>query len=360
MKWAAWFVISMFVLSLESSALAQASETAGWSTTGLVLGIKAGAGIGAPFNELGPTFIGEVELGYALPLPEPIGRSLELFGAGAYLAPAQQGTASEPDARLPGDGTLSYSMTQQTVALTLGARYRVPLAGESIAPYLGAGARLYLMRTEVEGAIDGQAISGSEETSSALGFHGALGVDVRLGPGALLAEAQLGYAPVDNYVLRETNLGTLALLVGYRFMPMERARSEQAPVPEFVEPDAPLPAPEAAPEPAPQPAAAPIEQPAAAPVEPAPAAVEPAAPAEGEGTIQGNIRSFDGTPLQATVTVYPIKVKTSTNADGAFELNLKPGRYTVRLRAFGFSSQNRTIVVHENGVTVLNAELRKK
>lgn len=347
-------------------------ETAAWSTTGLVIGVKAGAGIGAPVSELGATFVGELELGYALPLPEPIGRSLELFTAGAYVSPSTEGTAGEPDPRLPGDGSFNYEITQQAVVLTLGARYRISLADDTIAPYLSAGGRMYLMRTSIEGEASGQALGTTEETASAFGLHAALGVDFRLGPGAVLVEGQLGYAPIDGYVMRDTNAGGIVLLAGYRFMPMSRERKAQrervAPPPERAqrakqaEPDEPKASakPEAAPPAAPdEPAAepAPAPSPTAAPVPPV---VENAAPAAGQGTIQGNIRSFDGTPLQATVTVYPGNLKASTNAEGAFELNLKPGRYTIRLRAYGYSSQNRKVVVNENGVTVLNAELRKK
>jgi hypothetical protein len=50
----------------------------------------------------------------------------------------------------------------------------------------------------------------------------------------------------------------------------------------------------------------------------------------------------------------------STDAQGYFEIDLPPGSYTVRLRAFGYVSQNRRIAVEENGVTVLNVELGKK
>jgi hypothetical protein len=349
------------------------AETAAWSTTGLVLGLKAGAGIGAPLSELGPTFVGEVELGYALPLPEPIGRSLELFTAGAYLAPATEGRAAMADPRLPGDGTFTYEVTARAVVLTLGARYRVPLAGETIAPYLAAGGRLYLLRTEIEGEVSGQALGATDETASTFGLHLGAGVDIRFGPGALLIEAQLGYAPLDGYVMRDTNAGALVLLAGYRFMPFERAAKARreagvAPPPEPVlkeEPVEPAPPPvDPTPADAPEPAAAPkppadAPEPSAAEAAP-PVSATPAPPAEGQGTIQGNIRSFDGSPLQSTVTVYPVNVKTTTNAEGAFELNLKPGRYTVRLRAYGYRSQNRTVIVHENGVTVLNAELRKK
>lgn len=366
---AAYFVLGL--LAAPSGALAQDEEpeTAAWSTTGLVLGVKAGAGIGAPFNELGATFVGEVELGYALPLPEPIGRSFELFTAGAYLAPSSEGTSGMPDPRLPGDGTFRYEVTQQAVVLTAGIRFRLSLADDTIAPYIAGGGRMYLMRTKIEGEVSGQSLGTTEETASAFGLHAAGGVDFRLGPGAVLAEAQLGYAGLDGYVMRDTNFGALVLLVGYRFMPMERHASSR---PERTAPPEPAVEAEGAAEPAPAAATPPPAEPAAeatpapstepaeiaAPV--AAAVAAPVAPEQGQGQIQGNIRAFDGTPLQATVTVYPGNHKASTNAQGAFELNLKPGRYTIRLRAYGYNSQNRAVVVHENGVTVLNAELRKK
>ena len=364
---AAYFVLGLLAAPCGAMAQDQQQETAAWSTTGLVLGVKAGAGIGAPFNELGATFVGEIELGYALPLPEPVGRSFELFTAGAYLAPSSEGESGMPDSRLPGDGTFRYEVTQQAIVLTLGARYRLSLADDTIAPYIAAGGRMYLMRTRIEGEVSGQSLGTTEETASAFGLHAAGGVDFRLGPGAVLAEAQLGYAGLDSYVMRDTNFGALVLLVGYRFMPMERRTSSR---PETVAP--PEPAVEASPEPALPPAVESMAEPAPSPepqATPAPATeADPAAlattapvePAQGEGQIQGNIRAFDGSPLQATVTVYPGNHKASTNAEGGFELNLKPGRYTIRLRAYGYNSQNRAVVVHENGVTVLNAELRKK
>lgn len=369
LRWVARVAWCVMLLDSQSAA-AQADdgdETAAWSTTGLVLGVKAGAGIGAPLNELGATFVGEVELGYALPLPEPIGRSLELFTAGAYLAPSTDGVAAAADPRLPGDGSFEYEVTQRAVVLTLGARYRIPLAGETIAPYAAAGGRMYLMRTQIEGDASGQSLGATDETASAFGLHLAAGIDFRLGPGAVLAEAQLGYAPLDGYVMRDTNAGALVLLAGYRFMPFEReahARREAVAPPPADEsvararPEASPPAPAA---PAPAPAEpAPTEPAPPPPAGVAPPVAESAPPAAARGTIQGNIRSFNGTPLNATVTVYPGNLKTSTDSEGAFELNLKPGRYTIRLRAYGYSSQNRAVIVHENGVTVLNAELRKK
>jgi uncharacterized membrane protein len=72
------------------------------------------------------------------------------------------------------------------------------------------------------------------------------------------------------------------------------------------------------------------------------------------------VRSFHGEPVRATVTVYPSKLKVTTDVQGNFELDVDPGSYTVRLRAHGYQSQNRQVEVQQNGVTVLNVELDAK
>jgi uncharacterized membrane protein len=89
------------------------------------------------------------------------------------------------------------------------------------------------------------------------------------------------------------------------------------------------------------------------------AVAEPSADAIA-GIIRGQIRSFDGTALAATATVSPGGRKITTDAEGKFELSLPPGQYTVRVRAFGFKSQNRRVSVSADGVTLLNVELRRK
>ena len=80
-----------------------------------------------------------------------------------------------------------------------------------------------------------------------------------------------------------------------------------------------------------------------------------------EGQLRGTIRSRSGRPLRkATAKVYPGGAKTKADAQGRFRLDVKPGSYKVRLRAYGYRSQNRSVVVRKNGVVVLNVELRKK
>lgn len=323
---------------------------------GIVIGAKIGGGLGAPFNDLGGSFVGELELGYLLPLPQPIGHAFELFVSGAYSAPSMHEKVTGSDPRLPGAGTFSYDVDQRLFALGAGVLFRLPLPLSLFAPYGAVSWRGYMIDTHVRGQSDGQSFGENRELGFEHGVAFALGADFFLGPGALLGELQINYAGRDAFVMRDTNLASLALLVGYRFMfggPAEQgasqASSEEAPAASPEEAQA-------------APSATPAEAAAPEPAVAAPTAAAPgeAAPAVGSGQIRGTVRSFEGEALQATVTLYPGKQKATTDATGTFSLDVPPGRYSVRLRAFKYKSQSRDVIVTENGVTVLNVELGKK
>lgn len=78
------------------------------------------------------------------------------------------------------------------------------------------------------------------------------------------------------------------------------------------------------------------------------------------GSLRGLIRSFDGRGLRATIRVEPIGIELQSSDDGTFEMDVPPGSYTVRVTAAGFRSQERSVQVEANGVTVLNADLRRR
>jgi hypothetical protein len=205
----------LLVVSLPhlSSAQTPAEEPIAYARgTGLAVGLKLGGGFGQPFGDLGTSFVGELEVGYVLP---PLNRAIEIFLAGQYTAPSTEGTV-ESDARLPGTGVMSYELTQRQAILTLGVLGRIPIPVRLLRPYVAAGGRLYLMRTEVTGTGGGEPFGDNEETASQLGFFAALGGELFVGPGALLLEIGLGYAPVDGFVLRNTNVGSLSTSLGYR------------------------------------------------------------------------------------------------------------------------------------------------
>jgi hypothetical protein len=322
---------------------------------GLIVGAKIGGSLGAPFNDLGASPTVEVELGYLLPLPQPIGHAFELFIAGSYSAPGLREVVTTMDPRLPGDGSFTYDVRQHFFALEVGALFRVPLPTSLLSPYAAIGYRGTMIDTRVRGTSDGQAFGDNHEFGYEHGMAFAAGVDIYLGPGALLAELQFNYAGRDAFVFRDTNYDSLGLMVGYRLMfgsADDGGHPAKEPTIAPKKPVEPKAAPAAETSIAPEPIAPPPTD-----VVPAPADV---GPATGSGQIRGTVRSFSGEAVQATITVYPIKQKAKTDAAGDFSMDVPPGRYSVRVRASKYKSQSRDVLVTENGVTVLNVELGQK
>lgn len=137
---------------------------------------------------------------------------------------------------------------------------------------------------------------------------------------------------------------------------------------------------------------------AAAPPPEGPAPEPPPAPADdaaGEdaaapeapptGALRGLVRGFDGRPVVgATITVLPTDaeagetpdagtgappdgaagepppLEAETDADGTFDLTLAPGEHRVRITAPRFRPQSRRVTVEAGGVTILNADLRRR
>ncbi|HTV19054.1 MAG TPA: carboxypeptidase regulatory-like domain-containing protein [Polyangiaceae bacterium] len=87
--------------------------------------------------------------------------------------------------------------------------------------------------------------------------------------------------------------------------------------------------------------------------------VQLAAAASVDGQVRGVVRSFDGNGLAATVRIEPLGKRVSTDRDGAFQLDLPPGKYDVVIEARGHLTQRRSIDVRGDGVVVLNADLSR-
>lgn len=73
--------------------------------------------------------------------------------------------------------------------------------------------------------------------------------------------------------------------------------------------------------------------------------------------IRGLVRDQNGNPLSANIRVVPGKLKTKTNSDGFFEVDVVPGDYTVEISSAGFVRQNRAVTVGDNTVVILNVDL---
>ncbi len=78
------------------------------------------------------------------------------------------------------------------------------------------------------------------------------------------------------------------------------------------------------------------------------------------GQLRGQVRSFRGVGLASTLTIEPGEHSIRSDEQGNFELDLPPGDYEVSIAVDGFKAQTRSIHIDENGVTILNVDIRKR
>jgi hypothetical protein len=76
------------------------------------------------------------------------------------------------------------------------------------------------------------------------------------------------------------------------------------------------------------------------------------------GQIRGVVHTAAGAPVAARIRIEPIGKDMRAGKDGAFRVDVPPGKYEVVIDGPGLAAQRRRIEVAENGVTVLNVELR--
>jgi len=78
-----------------------------------------------------------------------------------------------------------------------------------------------------------------------------------------------------------------------------------------------------------------------------------------QGQLRGQVLSFDGKPLAASITVRGKTTTTgATDAEGLFSMELPDGTFSVEITSPGYATQKRSVAIKLNGVTVLNVDLR--
>jgi len=78
------------------------------------------------------------------------------------------------------------------------------------------------------------------------------------------------------------------------------------------------------------------------------------------GQIRGIVQAFSGEALAATIRVEPLGQEAQTSAeDGVFTIDVPPGDYEVVVSSSGYEEQRRPVHVEENGVTILNVDMRR-
>ncbi|MEY4583013.1 MAG: hypothetical protein RL701_7716, partial [Pseudomonadota bacterium] len=76
--------------------------------------------------------------------------------------------------------------------------------------------------------------------------------------------------------------------------------------------------------------------------------------------LRGLVRSFTGAALMAQVRVSGTSASVTADNNGRFVLELAPGVYQVEIECDGYLTQRRRVRVQQNGVTLLNVELRAR
>jgi hypothetical protein len=77
------------------------------------------------------------------------------------------------------------------------------------------------------------------------------------------------------------------------------------------------------------------------------------------GQLLGTVRNWNGKPLKATLVIAPSGTKAQSDEHGEFSLDLPPGDYEVTIEADGVKPQTRKVKIEQNGVTILNVDMRK-
>jgi uncharacterized membrane protein len=76
------------------------------------------------------------------------------------------------------------------------------------------------------------------------------------------------------------------------------------------------------------------------------------------GQLRGFIRSFRGSAVDAEIVVDGSGTELRAK-DGRFEVDVTPGTHEVRISAHGYVTQVRRVNVEQDGVTLLNIDLKR-
>lgn len=178
----------------------------------VVVGVRAGLGVPSLFNELGLSYDLSLEAGVVLPVLD--GR-LAVSADVGYSAPGVSGGGSDVRVGAAG-GAWTYEVTNERLVVSLGPVFRFLPPGSFFVPYVGVLGRAYFVRSTANGTGAGQPFGENVETSTAFGVAGAVGGELRLGPGVALLEVSCGWAGLEQTITGSTTAGVLAAQLGYR------------------------------------------------------------------------------------------------------------------------------------------------
>ncbi|MGC4116360.1 MAG: hypothetical protein QM765_17650 [Myxococcales bacterium] len=176
----------------------------------LLAGVKAGGFVS--YTALRPNARVTAELGYVLPF---LSGMFAIQAELGYAEPRKFGVQSD-DPRVPG-GAYHYTLVQQQLTVMPTVVVRLPMLGRFV-PYLGVGARIYLLQSTTRGEVSGAEILSTKEQDAKVGVGIPIGVQIGLGPGHLTIELLTEWGPLEHTATGPSNTGAESLQVGYRFL----------------------------------------------------------------------------------------------------------------------------------------------
>ena len=195
---------------LPMSTAAPAPAAAGHDLIGIELMPKVGGLV--PWSKLGLTWNVDLEVGYLLPV---LDRQLAVVVDVGYAQPTHSQTVT--DTRV-GGGSYTDQITQRQLQLFIGPKYFIFDTNSQWLPFVAAGVKLHLLRSEIVGSANGQPFGENDETSTQVGGAVRGGLGFKLGPGHLAAELEVAYAGLHQTVTGDTDSADVSLQVGYVFL----------------------------------------------------------------------------------------------------------------------------------------------
>ncbi len=174
---------------------------------GPLFGVKAGGLV--PFAGLTPGFQVGVEAGIVLPV---LHRGLAVLVAADYAMAWDSGTTTDPRVA---STTYDWNLQQEFLTVMPLVMYRLTTL-KAITPFIGVGPRIYFMRSTTTGTAGANALGTTTEVSTQIGFGVPLGIEIKLGPGGILAELLGQWGPYTHTATGDTHTGAIGLSLGYR------------------------------------------------------------------------------------------------------------------------------------------------
>jgi hypothetical protein len=134
------------------------------------------------------------------------------------LAYGQTGAAAAAsDPRLGSGGATDYRRTLAARELLVFAGPQLALRdpGRRLVPYVALGLGLHVLFFTVDGTVAGAAFGENRQTAVTAGVVGRGGAGYRVGPGMLVGEVGLSWAPLSGDLTGPSQLGRVTLGVGY-------------------------------------------------------------------------------------------------------------------------------------------------